>query len=202
MRLWKFAVTVLFLASGISVLAIAHPLAADASTKVAHTKNLGLTALDVSKLVASCNHLDPRESLGMSKPTLISRFHKADAMIFANGTDYSFCVVSGPGSTEAVHPTLYSNASTGMRELEALVTSNKVLHRALWANNLWFLIKVGPGVSVVKAATVGTSESSPVSDGFDLVHEKVTIDAKGKFVYGIVAGFSADGKFEGSAGLR
>ena len=56
-------------------------------------------------------------------------------------------------------------------------------------------------MSEVRAATQGSSEVSPVSDGFDLVTEKVTVDPKGKFVYGIVAGFMRS-KFEGSAVLR
>jgi hypothetical protein len=199
MSTWKFSVGAVILVS--VALAAGHPFATAASAD-ARAKIDELTSLNVSKIVVSCDRVDPNESLGMSKPTVISRFRGDDAVIFANGSRYSACVVFGKGNTEASHPVAYSNIPKGVKELEALVTSDKVPHKTLWTTNGWFVVKVGPAVTSVKAVTGGSSQVSKITDGFALVHNKETADIKGAFVFGIAVGFTSDGTFNGSAGLR
>jgi hypothetical protein len=102
---------------------------------------------------------------------------------------------------EETHPTLFVPLTRGVKELESLSMLNKIPGRARYTTDSWFVVRVSPSVSTVKAVTKGESQVSNIGDGFVLVHEQESADVKGKFSYGVAAGFSAGGDLVGSTTL-
>ncbi len=132
---------------------------------------------------------------------LESRIDGVDAVIYATSDRYSACIVSGAKNVDESEPTPHAHSSTAVRELEAFATLNKVRDRAQYATDTWFVVRVGPTVSKIKAVTRGPSQTSNIEDGFAFIHVKETADLRGKFVYGVAAGFSTGGELVGSATL-
>jgi hypothetical protein len=195
---------------GVLVLAIAaltlgsspRVWAASSSGKEAHVQRAATTSFDNAKIMAICDRTDPNESMGLSKPTDVDRTDGVDAVIFATSTRYSACIVLGANASDENKPTPIRQVSNGVGELESFGTLNKVPGRALYATDTWFVVRVSPSVTMIKAVTGGLTQVSRVHDDFAFVHEKETANVKGKFVYGVAAGFSASGELVGAAPLK
>jgi len=176
-------------------------VASSVTSRTAHSKSLSVTSFNDAKITAICDRLNPGDSLGLSKPTLVSRMDGVDAVIFATSTKYSACVVSGIKNVAENKPTPFVHSSKAIHELESFATLNKIPHRALYAPDTWFVVRVAPTVSTIKAVTRGSNRVSRIGDGFAFIHVKETVDVRGKFVYGVAAGFSAGGGLVGNATL-
>jgi hypothetical protein len=159
------------------------------------------TSFSDATIIATCDGTSPNVSLGLSKPTLVSRLDGVDAVIFATKSTYSACIVFGNKNFEETHPTLFVPIKRGVKELESLSMLNKIVGRSRYATDSWFVVRVSPSVSTVKAVTQGRSQVSNIGDGFVLVHERESADIRGKFSYGVAAGFSAGGDLVGSTTL-
>jgi hypothetical protein len=195
---------VLVLASAVLTLALGYPApvsAASSSSREAHVHRTAVTSFDNAKITAICDRADPNESMGLSKPTEVDRVDGVDAVIFATSIRYGACIVLSANGTYQSKPTLIRQISKGVGELESFATLNKVPDRALYTTDTWFVVRVSPSVATVKAVTRGSTQVSKVRDDFAFVHEKETANVKGKFVYGVAAGFSAGGELVGTTPL-
>jgi hypothetical protein len=205
MRRWYIVTGILVLACVAVVLALTQPprsVAPSATSRTVHLKRLAVTSFDDAKIMAICDRLNPDVSLRLSKPTLVSRIGGVDALIFATSTKYSACLVSGTKNVDENQPTPFVHSSRAIHELESFAVVNKIPGRVLYATNTWFVVRVGPTVSTIKAVMRSLSQVSKIGDGFAFVHVKETADLRGKFAYGVAAGFSAGGELVGSATLR
>jgi hypothetical protein len=197
MRRWYVVAGVLALAGVLLIFALTTP----PSSAKAHEEHVSVTSFDDVKITAVCNGASLGESMGLTKPTVIERIDGVDAAIFATSTEYTACVVRGTKDIDQSGPTPIRQISSGVGELESFGAVNKVPGRALFTTDTWFIVRTSPTVSTIKAVTRGWSQGSTVRDGFAFIHEKETADVKGKFIYGVVAGFSAGGELVGSAPL-
>ena len=132
-------------------------VASSVTSRTAHSKSLSVTSFNDAKITAICDRLNPGDSLGLSKPTLVSRMDGVDAVIFATSTKYSACVVSGIKNVAENKPTPFVHSSKAIHELESFATLNKIPHRALYATDTWFVVRVAPTVSTIKAVTRGSN---------------------------------------------
>src|SRR5579863_1615870 len=154
---------------------------------------VSVTTYGDAQITAACDHVTPGVSLGLTRPTLVSRIDGSDAVIFATSSTYSACILSGPKDASVIKPTALARNSRPVDETFSLSTVNKVPKRALWAYDSWFVVRVGPTVTTLTASTGGLSQVSSVVDGFAFVHLTETADVHGKFAWGVAAGFSAGG---------
>lgn len=154
-----------------------------------------------ARIVAVCDRTDPGESMGLSKPTVVDRIGGADAVIFATDTQYSACIVNGAKNVESNEPTAIGQISHGVEELESLGTLKKIEGQDAYSTDTWFVVRVGPTVSAINAVVRGSSQVSKVQDQFAFVHQTGTVNIQGKFVIGVVVGFSAGGGVVGSGPL-
>lgn len=139
--------------------------------------------------------------MGMSTPTVVDRIGGVDAVIFATGTRYSACIVHGVKNTDESEPTAIRQISNGVGELESFGTIDTIPHRALYTTDTWFVVRVSPTVTTIKAVMRGFSQVSKVRARFAFVHERETANIEGKFVYGVATGFDAGSGVVGSAPL-
>jgi hypothetical protein len=193
------------LASLIVLLVVGHSqrtYGASALGHIAHLKQGSVTSYDDTKIITTCDRLQPQASLGLSKPTLVSRIDGVDAIVFATGTKFSACIIYDPKNVAANKPTPFVHSSAAVDELQSFGTLNKVPGRDKYASDTWFLVRVNPSVTTLRAVTRGTSQSSKITDGFAFIHVQETADILGKFAYGVTAGFRAGGSVVGSATLR
>jgi hypothetical protein len=161
----------------------------------------GASAFNDTKITRICDRLVPDASLGLSTPTLVSRIDGVDAVVFATRTRYTACIVVSATGVFGNQPTRYLHSSRAVNLLESFATLNKIPGGALYTTDVWFVVKLGPGVTKLKAITRGASDVSAIRGGFAFIHEKETAAVKGKFVYGVAAGFSSSGELLGSASL-
>jgi hypothetical protein len=164
-----------------------------------------LTALakpDSTKLIHSCDRLVAGASLGLRVPTLVSREGGETAVLFANQTRYTLCVLTESKNASANHPALITRNSKPVEELQSSGNILKVQGRSLYSTNVWFVVRVSVLVTSLKVVTYGASEVTSIGDHLALVHEsgKVDVEAKG-FSYGDVVGFGPGGSRIGSAAL-
>ncbi|MHB1209137.1 MAG: hypothetical protein ACYC1I_05460 [Acidimicrobiales bacterium] len=110
--------------------------------------------------------------------------------------------MSGVKNVQGNPPTPLVRSSKAIHELTAFAALNMIPGRALYAASTWFVVRVAPAVSTIKALTRGVSQVSAIGDDFAFIHAKETVDLHGKFAYGLAAGFSAGGELLGSTTLR
>jgi hypothetical protein len=176
--------------------------AVSAPSTVPHMPPVSVTTYGDAQITAACDHANPGASLGLRRPTLVSRIDGNDAVIFATRSKYSACILFNTRNVSVIKPAPIVPNAKPIDETFSLSSSNKVPHRSLWTTNTWFVVRVGPTVATLTAATGGSSEDSPVVDGFAFVHLTETADVQGKFAWGLAAGFSAGGELVGSEVLR
>lgn len=188
----------------IDLLAIGLPVwASAASSKAAsaHRHRLAATSYSDARIVAICDRTDPGESMGLSRPSAVDQIGGVDAVIFATHSRYSACIVLGAKNVESSEPTVIKQFSHGVGELESLGTLNKIEGQDLYSTDTWFVVRVSPTVSAIKAVVRESNQVSKVQDRFAFVHESERVGIHGKFVYGVVVGFSAGGGVVGSGPL-
>jgi len=176
------------------------------TTEVDRAVPVNLTAMakpDSKGLIDSCNRRVPYASLGLRVPTLVSRDGIDVAVLFADQTEYTLCVLSGSNNVSVNGPAVFTHTSNTIAELQSSGRLSKVKGRSLYATNMWFVVRVSPLVTTLKAVTSGASDVTSIRDGFALVHEsgKVDVHVKG-FSYGEAVGFGAGGALVGSAALN
>ena len=176
------------------------------TTMVDHAVIVNLAAVAKSnstKLINSCDRMAPHASLGLRAPTLVMREGGAVAVLFSDQTKYTLCVLSGSNNASVNQPTVVTRKWNPVYELESSGYMSKLKGRSLYATNRWFVVRVSSLISSLKVVTYGTSDVTPIRDGFALVHESGKVDAGAKdFSYGEVIGFSAGGALVGSASLN
>jgi hypothetical protein len=186
---------VVALTSFTNVFAVSEP-------KPAQESRVIVTAFSNAQITATCDRVSPGASLGLSNPTLVSRMDASDAVIFATSTKYSACILSDGNNVSVTKPIAFERTSRPIDELESISTLAKLPGQGRYATNAFFVMRVGPTVTTLQAATKGLSQVSPVVDGFAFVHLIASAKVHGKFAWGVAAGFSAGGELVGSETLR
>jgi hypothetical protein len=190
----------------VGALTIGHAFRSTSTLNVDHANNASLTAYadrSTPKLTQSCDRIDPRASLGLRAPTLVSRVQGETALLFSNHGRYSFCAVGPSKGVGLIHPVAITRRPQPMYELESTGSALKVPGRPLYHTDMWFVVRVSSAVSSLKVVTDGTSEVSAIHGGFAVVHESAVVDLGGKqFSYGELVGFSVGGALVGSAVLK
>lgn len=204
MHRWHVVTAIFVAAIIVSTLFLLRTTSADHSTSSRRTARENLvapTAFNDAMITSTCDRAISGASQDLLRPSAVSRIDGIVAVIFKTSSKYSACIVAGAKDVMGNQPTLYVHSSKAIHELESFGTLNKIAGPDRYTTNTWFVVKVGPGVSVIKASAIGFTQSTSIKDGFAFVHIKEKANVRGKFVFGTAAAFSAGGSFMGSTTL-